>query len=118
EESGVPADAQVVGHTWRFLNKDGSPDRRFNNNRRIPKCQYSQYHFLSATGINEIITTSKLGHLTILRRSCGQSGNANDSLPYHLSREAFPNSPSEQHRYFPSGGIWPIGKRVVGEFHR
>ena len=61
EESAVPSDARIVGHTWKFLNKDGSPDRRFNNNRQLPECRYSKYHFSSDTGINEVITTSREG---------------------------------------------------------
>ena len=61
EESGVPSDAVIVGYTWKYPNKDGSPDRRFNNNRRIPECRYSQYQLSSNTGINEIFTTSKIG---------------------------------------------------------
>lgn len=48
-------------HTWKFPNKDGSPDRRFNNNRQLPKCQYSQCRLSSGTGVNEVITISKRG---------------------------------------------------------
>ena len=40
ETDGVPSDSVVVGHTWRFVNKNGGPDRRFNNNRQIPQVQY------------------------------------------------------------------------------
>jgi len=42
-ESGpVPADATLVGTTWLFVNKNGSPDRRFRNNRQIPVVAYSE----------------------------------------------------------------------------
>ena len=40
EDGGVPGDAQVVGHTWKYVNKKGGPDRRFNNNRQIPEVKY------------------------------------------------------------------------------
>jgi hypothetical protein len=40
EEQGVPSDAQVIGHTWKYVRKDGGPDRRFNNNRQLPVCRY------------------------------------------------------------------------------
>ena len=33
-------DAKVVGKTYRFVNKDGSPDQRFNNNSEIPLLEY------------------------------------------------------------------------------
>jgi hypothetical protein len=42
EVDGVPSDSQVVGYTWRFVNKKGGPDRRFNNNRQIPRVLYQQ----------------------------------------------------------------------------
>ncbi len=61
EDSGVPSDAQIVDYTWRFLNKNGSPDRRFNNNRKLPVCLYSEYSISSGTGVNEVITVSKKG---------------------------------------------------------
>lgn len=32
----VPAGSEFVGYVWKFMNKDGGPDRRFNNNFQIP----------------------------------------------------------------------------------
>lgn len=61
ESESVPGDAQVIDHTWQYLNKNGSPDRRFNNNRHLPICAYSEYTFTSSGGIYEVITTSKNG---------------------------------------------------------
>jgi hypothetical protein len=61
EDESVPRDAQIIDHTWRYLNKSGGPDRRFNHNRRIPICAYSEYVLRSDTGIYEVITTSKKG---------------------------------------------------------
>jgi hypothetical protein len=61
EDESLPRDAQVVDQTWRYVNKQGGPDRRFNNNRQIPICAYSEYTLISDTGIYEVITTSKQG---------------------------------------------------------
>lgn len=61
EDESVPRDAQIVDRTWRYVNKSGGPDRRFNNNRQIPICAYSEYTLTSDTGIYEVITTSKQG---------------------------------------------------------
>lgn len=61
EEATVPRDATVVGCTWRYVNKNGGPDRRFNNNRQIPICSYDQIQLASSTGLNEIIQLSKKG---------------------------------------------------------
>lgn len=63
-ESGrIPKDAEIVDGTWKYVNKDGSPDLRFRNNRELPVCQYSEYHFWCLSGINEVIMTSKIGGL-------------------------------------------------------
>jgi hypothetical protein len=42
EEEASPGDAELVGHTWRYVNKSGGPDRRFNDNRQIPIHRYGQ----------------------------------------------------------------------------
>jgi Protein of unknown function (DUF4236) len=42
EDGPVPTDATLVGTTWQFVNKNGTPDRRFNNNRQIPIVAYSE----------------------------------------------------------------------------
>jgi hypothetical protein len=61
EDGPVPSDAKIIDRTWRYLNKNGTPDRRFNNNRQLPVCSYSEYIFSSWTGVYEIISTSKQG---------------------------------------------------------
>jgi hypothetical protein len=40
ESDRLPHDAQVVDHTWQYVNKNGSPDRRFANNRQFPVALY------------------------------------------------------------------------------
>src|ERR1039458_5731298 len=40
ETEAVPGDAEVVNYTWQYLNMDGSPDRRFTNNRQLPIALY------------------------------------------------------------------------------
>jgi hypothetical protein len=39
EDESVPGDALVVGQTWRYVNKNGGPDRRFKGNRQLPIAQ-------------------------------------------------------------------------------
>ena len=53
EEDSVPADCQIVGETWKKVNKDGSPDRRFSINYPIPIVRYGLIRFTSAAGLNE-----------------------------------------------------------------
>jgi len=61
EDGPVPADATVVGKTWRYVNKKGGPDRRFSNNRELSICLYDQIHFTSNTGLNEVVQLSCRG---------------------------------------------------------
>jgi hypothetical protein len=53
EEEQVPSDSQVVGYTWKYANKNGTPDRRFANNYQIPIAAYGRISLTSPTGLNE-----------------------------------------------------------------
>lgn len=53
EGEGVPPDAQVIGHSWLRANKDGSPDRRFQDNRQIPIARYGRLTVASSNGLCE-----------------------------------------------------------------
>lgn len=52
ETDPVPKDAQIVGHTWQFVNKNGTPDKRYKSNRQIPVCLYGQVFLRSSSGLN------------------------------------------------------------------
>lgn len=52
ESEPVPKDAQVIGQTWQFVNKNGTPDKRYKNNRQLPICLYGVVRLRSASGIN------------------------------------------------------------------
>ena len=60
-EEAAPVDARIVDRTWRYVNKQGGPDRRFSNNRELPICLYDEVHLTSGTGLNEIIQLSRCG---------------------------------------------------------
>lgn len=57
----APPNTEVVGHTWQYVNKNGSPDRRFKNNRRLAKIACECVGFGSATGLNEAVLSSTPG---------------------------------------------------------
>jgi hypothetical protein len=59
EEEGVPADAEVVGSTWRYVNKSGGPDRRFKDNPEIPIVLYGELRLSSTSGLNEVLQVSR-----------------------------------------------------------
>jgi hypothetical protein len=52
EDEHVPADATIVDRRWRYVNKSGGPDRRFNNNIRLPVVQYGALAMTSSHGLN------------------------------------------------------------------
>ncbi|EPE4803260.1 DUF4236 domain-containing protein, partial [Vibrio vulnificus] len=61
EEESVPADALIVGKTWKYVNKSGGPDRRFKDNHELPICLYQELSFTSQSGLNELIQLSTRG---------------------------------------------------------
>lgn len=71
EGQGVPRDAQVVGHTWQYVNKSGGPDKRYKNNRQLPIVLYSELGFTNATGLDVTIQLSKSNVGSNLREALG-----------------------------------------------
>ncbi|MBB5208317.1 hypothetical protein [Chiayiivirga flava] len=61
EEESVPSDAQVVGRTWRYVNKRGGPDRRFKYNRQLPVCAYNELDLESDSGLRARFSLSRAG---------------------------------------------------------
>lgn len=53
EEEAIPADAESFGVTWKYSNRDGTPDRRYADNPSIPVVAYGKLDFRSNTGLAE-----------------------------------------------------------------
>ena len=62
ESEAIPRDAQVVGQTWKYVNKSGGPDRRFKDNRQLPICLYGELELSSTSGLNTMIMYSKVNN--------------------------------------------------------
>jgi hypothetical protein len=61
ERDPVPRDAEIVRYTWQYVNKNGTADKRFNNNRQIPVCRYGLVHFMVGQELSiELHTSNKL----------------------------------------------------------
>jgi hypothetical protein len=58
EEETIPSDSEQVGSTWAYVNADGSPDRRFNSNRRIPIMKYCEITITDSGSFRLLIMTS------------------------------------------------------------
>lgn len=81
EEQALPSDARTVGTTWRYVNKSGGPDRRFNNNREIPILEYGQIQLSSKSGLNELFQTSQSGAARVLAEALGTLGQETSGEP-------------------------------------
>lgn len=66
EDGPVPADATVIGSTWRYVNKNGGPDRRFSNNRRLPVVQYGEVVLTTASGMSTTLSFSSFDAAEVL----------------------------------------------------
>lgn len=64
-------DAEIVGHTWRYVNNDGTPDQRFNGNIQIPKLKLGIVK-LDGAGIELSLYTSNYQVSTIVPQSFSQ----------------------------------------------
>lgn len=85
EVDSVPNDALVVGQTWRFVNKSGGPDRRFNNNRQLPVVAYFKVSLQSRSGLHVVFQFSSgdaaRGAKVALDRLCQTSLPTPSPLP-------------------------------------
>ncbi len=53
EEERVPDDTEIIQHTWKKANKDGSADKRFKGNYQIPIVKYGEISITSESGLDE-----------------------------------------------------------------
>ena len=58
EEEEVPADAEVVGQTWRHVGRDGRPDRRYTSNPEIPVVLYGLLEISGPSGFEMLLLVS------------------------------------------------------------
>lgn len=60
ESESVPRDSEVIGKTWRYVNKKGGPDRRFSNNREIPIVRYQEMTLFGPNDFRKLVQLSKV----------------------------------------------------------
>lgn len=71
EEEKVPADAEIIGHTWKKTNKDGSRDKRFKGNYQIPIAKYGDMTLESDDGLQESYMFSNAQAFTSFAEAIG-----------------------------------------------
>ena len=72
ETDSVPKDAKVVRQTWLKVNKNGTPDKRFKNNRQVPVCEYGMVLVKSNTGLHIELMCSNSETVSEMRSSATQ----------------------------------------------
>lgn len=70
ESEGVPRDSQILSYTWQYVNKNGSPDRRYSNNKQLPICLYAAILITSAEGLNVEIQCSNVSIAEEFSKNC------------------------------------------------
>lgn len=70
ENGGVPRDSQILSYTWQYVNKNGTPDRRYSNNRQLPICLYAAILITSAEGLNVEIQCSNVSIAEEFSKNC------------------------------------------------
>ena len=58
EAQSVPSDARIVGRTWRYVNRNGGPDRRFKDNHELPVAEYAVLELTTTNGLRELFYVS------------------------------------------------------------
>ena len=53
ETESIPSDSKVIDRTWQYVNKNGSPDKRYSYNPEIPIVAYYKIALKSKKGLNE-----------------------------------------------------------------
>ena len=64
EEESVPKDTEIIQHTWKKANKDGSMDKRFKGNYQIPIVKYGDMTYESEGGLEESFMFSNFDAFT------------------------------------------------------
>lgn len=75
ESERVCKDAEIVDYTWQYVNKNGSRDLRFSNNKRYPICKYGELTLKSPNGIHTIINFSNHNLTTDIQSNLLNFGN-------------------------------------------
>lgn len=83
EDGKVPADATVVGQTYKYTNKNGTPDKRYQNNYAIPVAKYGNLSFRSEAGINDRYMFSNFDKFVDFGKTFVRYARANLKMSVH-----------------------------------
>lgn len=94
QDKPLPRDAEVVGHSYRHLGRDGQPDPRVSPNPRLPVVRYAQLEFLSDPRLRLVLYASRRVAAEAVARSLSNYGERMrgwaKGRPFALSDELDP----------------------------
>lgn len=62
EAEVLPADTKILRHTWRYINKNGTPDLRYRNNYQVPVTEATYLNLSSKKGFQLCLQASNRKH--------------------------------------------------------
>ena len=83
ETDPVPKDATIIRYTWQFVNKDGSADKRYSNNRKLPVCQYGRIMLQAGDQIGVEIHVSNAATTANIGTAYRYYANYLEELSFH-----------------------------------
>lgn len=92
EDERVPADAMVVDTTWRYVNKNGGPDHRFKDNRKLPVVQYGRMALTASTGMSSLLSFSRAPAAEVLAACLAAMHTPPPGVPAQRQAQAVRNS--------------------------
>lgn len=88
ETERVPKDATISDYTWQYVNRNGSADKRFANNRQIPICAYETIEFRADAGLSQHFQVSRQGLVQPLIAAVRQA--ARSATEFHPQSRSSP----------------------------
>ena len=96
ETDPVPKDATIIRYTWQFVNKDGSADRRYSNNRKLPVCQYGRIMLQAGDQIGVEIHVSNAATTANIGTAYRYYANYLEELSFHNQAAALSSTLQEE----------------------
>lgn len=57
ETDPVPKDATILDYTWKYVNNNGTPDKRYKDNVKIAICQYCTFTFNLDSAVENVMVS-------------------------------------------------------------
>jgi len=58
EYGTIPKDAEILDYTWKYVNNNGTPDKRYKDNVKVPICKYCEIDIVLNTNVETIMVSN------------------------------------------------------------